>query len=86
MAEFTLPRNSKITKGREWKPEEGKRPKSFKIYRYDPDAGANPRFDYELSSDSLEPNISCISKIPLYEHGEVREINYHDLHRLEPWY
>ena len=25
LAEFTLPKNSKITKGREWKPEEGKR-------------------------------------------------------------
>ena len=45
LAEFTLPKNSKITKGREYKPEEGKRLKTFKIYRYDPDSGANPRYD-----------------------------------------
>ena len=52
MAEFTLPKNSKITKGREWKPEEGKRLKTFKIYRYDPDGGANPRFDrYTIDLD-----------------------------------
>ena len=52
MAEFTLPRNSKITKGRAWKPEEGKRLKTFKIYRYDPDNSANPRFDrYTIDLD-----------------------------------
>ena len=45
MAEFTLPKNSKITRGRDWKADEGKRLKTFKIYRYDPDSGANPRFD-----------------------------------------
>ena len=54
MAEFTLPKNSRITKGREWKPEEGKRLKTFKIYRYDPDAGANPRFDrYTIDLDKM---------------------------------
>jgi succinate dehydrogenase / fumarate reductase iron-sulfur subunit len=45
MAEFTLPKNSKITKGRAHKSQGGARPKSFKIYRYDPDSGANPRYD-----------------------------------------
>ena len=45
MAEFTLPTNSKITKGRAHKSEGGARPKSFKVYRYDPDSGANPRYD-----------------------------------------
>ena len=45
MAEFTLPKNSKITKGRAHKSEGGARPKSFKVYRYDPDSGANPRYD-----------------------------------------
>ena len=47
MAEFTLPKNSKITKkGRTYKAEEGERLKRFKIYRYDPDNSANPRYDY----------------------------------------
>ena len=45
MAEFTLPKNSKITKGRAHKSEGGARPKSFKVYRYDPESGANPRYD-----------------------------------------
>ncbi len=58
MAEFTLPKNSKITKGREWKPEEGKRLKTFKVYRYDPDAGANPRFDrYTIDLDQCGPMV-----------------------------
>jgi len=47
VAEFTLPKNSKISrKGRTWKAEEGKRLKRLKIYRYDPEASANPRYDY----------------------------------------
>src|SRR3954449_1405752 len=45
LAEFTLPKNSKIVRGRDYKPEEGKRLRTFKIYRYDPDGGANPRWD-----------------------------------------
>ena len=45
MAEFTLPKNSKVTRGRDYKAEEGTRLKTFKIYRYDPDNAANPRFD-----------------------------------------
>ena len=58
MAEFTLPKNSKITKGRECKPEEGKRLKTFKIYRYDPDSGANPRFDrYTIDLDKCGPMV-----------------------------
>ncbi len=58
MAEFTLPRNSRISRGREWKPEEGTRLKSFKIYRYDPDTGANPRFDrYTIDLDKCGPMV-----------------------------
>ena len=58
MTEFTLPKNSKIGRGRDYKPEEGKRPKAFKIYRYDPDSGANPRFDrYTIDLDKTGPMI-----------------------------
>src|SRR5690242_21691756 len=65
MAEFTLPKNSKITKGREWKPEEGKRLKTFKIYRYDPGGTANPRFDrYTIDLDKCGPmGLDALSKI-----------------------
>ena len=45
MAEFFLPKNSKIVKGREYKPQAGTRLKTFKIYRYDPESGASPRYD-----------------------------------------
>lgn len=58
MAEFTLPRNSKITEGRTYKAEQGKRLKAFKIYRYDPDTGANPRFDtYTIDLDTCGPMV-----------------------------
>src|SRR6476646_8281154 len=58
MAEFTLPRNSKIGRGRDYKPEDGKRLRTFKIYRYDPDAGANPRFDrYTIDLDKCGPMV-----------------------------
>jgi succinate dehydrogenase / fumarate reductase iron-sulfur subunit len=58
LAEFTLPKNSKITRGREWKAEEGKRLKTFKVYRYDPDASANPRFDkYTIDLDKTGPMV-----------------------------
>ena len=58
MAEFTLPKNSKITRGREWKSEEGKRLRTFKVYRYDPDSGANPRFDrYTIDLEKCGPMV-----------------------------
>ncbi len=58
MAEFTLPKNSKIKKGRTYKSEGGKRLKSFKVYRYDPDTGANPRYDtYTIDLDKTGPMV-----------------------------
>ncbi len=58
MAEFTLPRNSKITKGRDHPGETGKRVKAFKIYRYDPDSGANPRWDrFTIDLDKTGPMV-----------------------------
>ena len=60
MAEFTLPKNSKITpKGRVHKaPADAKRVKSFKVYRYDPDSGENPRYDtFEIDLDDCGPMV-----------------------------
>jgi len=58
LAEFFLPRNRTIKKGREHRPEEGKRLKSFRIYRYDPDTGANPRWDrYTIDLDKCGPMV-----------------------------
>lgn len=50
-------------------------------------SAANPRFDFELSSNSLETNLDCIAQIPMYNKwGEPGEISTHDLTRLEAWY
>ena len=59
MAEFTLPKNSKIRKGRHFPaPAGAKNVRSFKIYRWNPDDGANPRYDtYELDLDQTGPMV-----------------------------
>jgi succinate dehydrogenase / fumarate reductase iron-sulfur subunit len=59
MAEFTLPANSKVKIGDTYKaPAGAKRVKKFKIYRYDPDKGANPRLDtYEIDMDDCAPMV-----------------------------
>ncbi|MEK9594500.1 MAG: succinate dehydrogenase iron-sulfur subunit [Rhodospirillaceae bacterium] len=59
MAEFSLPSNSKVKKGTTYPAAEGaKRVKTFKIYRYDPDTGGNPRMDsYEIDLDSCGPMV-----------------------------
>ena len=58
MAEFRLPKNSRITKGKTHPAEQGKRLKTFKIYRYDPDKGHNPRYDtYTIDLDKTGPMV-----------------------------
>jgi len=60
MAQFTLPKNSTIDKaaGKSFKTPNAKKPKSFKIYRYDPDTGANPRVDtYEVDMAACGPMV-----------------------------
>jgi succinate dehydrogenase / fumarate reductase iron-sulfur subunit len=59
MAEFALPKNSKIKpRGRDHRYEgaAGARVKRFRIYRYDPETGENPRYDtFELDLDDTGP-------------------------------
>jgi succinate dehydrogenase / fumarate reductase iron-sulfur subunit len=59
MATFTLPKNSTIQTGKTFKAEAGaKNVKSFKIYRWDPDTGENPRYDtYEIDLDKCGPMV-----------------------------
>ncbi|HEX7655640.1 MAG TPA: succinate dehydrogenase iron-sulfur subunit [Sphingomonas sp.] len=60
MAEFSLPKNSKITKtGTVHKADgDAKRIKTSKIYRYDPDTGENPRYDtFEINLDECGPMV-----------------------------
>ena len=53
MATFTLPKNSRIGKGVAHKAEAGAaNTKTFKVYRWNPDDGQNPRIDsYEINTD-----------------------------------
>jgi succinate dehydrogenase / fumarate reductase iron-sulfur subunit len=59
MATFKLPKNSTIQTGKTFKAEAGaKNVKSFKIYRWDPDTGENPRYDtYEIDLDKCGPMV-----------------------------
>jgi succinate dehydrogenase / fumarate reductase iron-sulfur subunit len=58
LAEFRLPKNSRVTRGKTHPAEEGKRLKTFKIYRYDPDTGHNPRVDtYIIDLDNTGPMV-----------------------------
>src|SRR3569623_540452 len=60
MAEFRLPKNSRITgKSRSFKAVNAKgRVKRFKIYRYDPESGQNPRYDtFELDLEQTGPMV-----------------------------
>jgi len=59
MAEFRLPANSKIAKGKHFAAPEGARElKRFAVYRYDPDGGANPRIDtYEVDLQRCGPMV-----------------------------
>ena len=59
MVQLTLPKNSKITDGVVWeKPEGATRLREFRIYRYDPEGGANPRVDiYFVDLDDCGPMV-----------------------------
>jgi succinate dehydrogenase / fumarate reductase iron-sulfur subunit len=59
MAEFTLPKNSRVQPGTAHKATPGaKRVKTFKVYRYDPEGGGNPRLDsFEIDLDDCGPMV-----------------------------
>jgi succinate dehydrogenase iron-sulfur subunit len=59
MAEFTLPKNSKVQKGKTFAKAEGAtNKKTFRIYRWEPDSGDNPRLDtYEINLDNCGPMV-----------------------------
>lgn len=59
MAEFKLPKNSEIRTGKSVNVADGaKRQKTFKVYRYDPDSGENPRLDsFTIDLDRCGPMV-----------------------------
>ena len=60
MAEFLLPPNSRINKNGKAHaaPAGAKKPRTFRIYRFDPDSGENPRIDsYEIDMAACGPMV-----------------------------
>ena len=59
MAEFTLPKNSKISAGKHFPaPAGAKNVRTFKVYRWNPDDSANPRTDtYDVDLDTCGPMV-----------------------------
>lgn len=59
MAEFTLPANSKIGKGKTYPAKDGaKNTRTFNVYRWNPDDGQNPRMDsYEVDVEECGPMV-----------------------------
>ena len=59
MVQFTLPKNSKIGKGKFWpKPADAEKLTEFRIYRWNPDDGKNPQVDtYHVDRGDCGPMI-----------------------------
>ncbi len=60
MAEFTLPANSIVKPGKQYKANGSAGPngKTFKVYRWDPDTGENPRQDsFDINMDECGPMV-----------------------------
>ena len=59
MVQFTLPKNSKITEGKIWPhAAKARAEREYRIYRWDPDDGRNPRVDtYYVDTDDCGPMI-----------------------------
>ncbi|MFN2258508.1 MAG: succinate dehydrogenase iron-sulfur subunit, partial [Parasphingopyxis sp.] len=58
MAQFTLPKNSKIRKDGVRHSVEADNKALLRIYRYDPDSGENPRYDsFEIDLDDCGPMV-----------------------------
>jgi len=59
MAQFILPANSRVEKGKSYPAAEGAtQVRRFEVYRYDPDSGENPRVDnYDVDVDKCGPMV-----------------------------
>ena len=58
MAEFTLPRNSKVGTGKTVKAANAAKTKTFKVYRWNPDDGKNPQVDtFEVDMSTCGPMV-----------------------------
>jgi succinate dehydrogenase / fumarate reductase iron-sulfur subunit len=65
MAEFTLPKMSRVKKGKHYAARPGaKKVRTFLVYRWDPDVGGNPRVDtYEVDVTGCAMVLDVLLKI-----------------------
>ena len=59
MVALTLPKNSRLAEGKTWpKPDGATRLREFRVYRWNPEAGGNPRMDsYFVDLDDCAPMV-----------------------------
>ena len=59
MVQFRLPKESRVTAGKTWpKPHGAARVKELRVYRWDPEAGGNPRLDiFFVDPDDCGPMV-----------------------------
>ena len=59
MVQFTLPKNSKVTEGKTWPhPAKAKAEREYRVYRWNPDDGHNPRIDtYYVDTGDCGPMV-----------------------------
>ena len=59
MVQFTLPKNSRVTPGKTWpRPAHAIHGREFRVYRWNPDDGKNPRMDtYFVDLDDCGPMV-----------------------------
>ena len=72
MAEFTLPKNSKVKTGKHFPAKAGaKQVRQFKVYRWSPDDGANPRTDtYDVNRNSVAAHGGKRPRTALLKHAK----------------
>jgi succinate dehydrogenase / fumarate reductase iron-sulfur subunit len=60
MVEFALPKHSRISGGKTWPKPKSSKLREFKVYRWNPDDGRNPRIEtYFVDADDCGPMV-CI--------------------------
>jgi succinate dehydrogenase / fumarate reductase, iron-sulfur subunit len=59
MVQLTLPENSRPKPGKTWAPPPGaRRTTEFRVYRWNPEEGGNPRIDvYQVDRDDCGPMV-----------------------------
>ena len=83
MAQFTLPANSVVRKGRHFPaPEGASRTRSFRVYRWDPDAGENPRM--EATVEAMRKSCEWRAKTGYYDFFSKRLDKSDDFHKFWP--